>query len=78
MHLFIRSIRVVSEGVTVSMATERQVDPAPQPESEAGSPNIVLGKVQPYEGYLMRRTRFLKKWLHQWIEIVPGEKFSKK
>jgi len=62
------------------MATSSSVSnvaPAPQPvhgAAVARPPTLVSGRVQPFRGYLTRRTKIVKRWKKNWIEIEPGEK----
>lgn len=58
-----------------AMATAEQ-PPAPQPVQQAaqGPPPVLReGYIQGCQGYLKRRTKFLKRWKKQWFSVVPGE-----
>ena len=49
--------------------------PAPQVVHVAETgPQLTLhqGRVQGCEGYLLRKTKILKRWKKQWITVVPG------
>jgi len=58
---------------------ESYVAPAPQPVEQAEvarPPTLVSGRVQPFRGYLTRRTTIVKRWKENWIEIEPGKKLT--
>ena len=36
-------------------------------------PELKEGSIQNCHGYLMRRTKYLKRWKKEFVDIVPGE-----
>jgi len=42
-------------------------------ERSFSQPDLKEGRVQECSGYLMRRSKYLKRWKKEFIDIVPGE-----
>ena len=37
-------------------------------------PELKEGHIQQCDGYLMRRTKYLKRWKKEYVSVNPGEK----
>ena len=58
-----------------------EAPPDPQPVQQLPrepAPILQEGRVQGCQGYLTRRTKFLKRWKKQWFSITPGKQPSER
>lgn len=43
-------------------------------ERSFSMPELKEGHIQQCDGYLMRRTKYLKRWKKEYVSVNPGEK----
>ena len=43
-------------------------------ERSCSLPDIKEGRIQKCDGHLMRRTKYLRRWKKEYVEILPGKK----
>ena len=59
--------------------TEAPPDPQPvQQLPREPAPILQEGRIQGCQGYLTRRTKFLKRWKKRWFSITPGKQPSER